>query len=65
MATKVNKETLEDKMSSEIVLICQDCRVQCFNIRMVKKSDGNYWTDDVCWRCGTQLPIVRIDYKYK
>jgi len=61
------KEILEDKISSEIsseiVLICPDCRVQCFNIRIVKRSDGNYWTDDVCWRCGAQLPIARIHHK--
>lgn len=57
------QERLKDKISSEIVLVCPDCRVQCFNIRMIKKSDGNFWTDDVCWRCGAQLPTVRIDHK--
>lgn len=56
------QEILGDKISSEIVLVCPNCEVQCFDIRMVKESDGLY-TDDVCWRCGYRLPIVRIDNK--
>jgi len=63
VVTKIKKEVPKGKMSSEIILICPNCGVQCFDIRMVEKSDGNYWTDDVCWRCGAQLPVVRIKHK--
>ena len=60
---KRKKEVKDEKISSEIVLVCPDCRVQCFDVRTVLKSDGNFWTDDICWRCGAQLPIVRIYHK--
>lgn len=57
---KRKKEIKKEKISSELVLVCPDCDVQCFKVRTVLKSDGNFWTDDVCWRCGAQLPTVRI-----
>lgn len=48
-------------MSGRIVIVCSNCNNQCFDIKMVQKSDGNLWTDDTCWKCGTKLPMVRIE----
>ena len=47
----------------KIVVVCPnpDCNVQCFDIEMVEKSDGNLWAEDTCWKCGTRLPAVRLE----
>jgi hypothetical protein len=45
----------------KIVIGCPKCHVQCSDIKMKKKSDGNYWTDDTCWNCGEKLPAVRLE----
>jgi hypothetical protein len=45
----------------KIVIGCPGCHAQCFDIRMVKKPDGNYYTDDTCWKCGGKLPAVRLE----
>lgn len=45
----------------KVVIVCPNCDVQCFNIKMEEKSDGNSWTDDTCWNCGEKLPAVRLE----
>ena len=42
----------------EIVIVCPNCKSQCFGIKMEQKLDGNNWTEDTCWNCGEKLPTV-------
>jgi len=55
------KERMKEMAEKKIVIACQNCHVQCFDIKMVQKSDGNHWTDDICWKCGEKLPAVRLE----
>lgn len=52
---------MAEKAEKKIVIGCPNCHVQCGDIEMVQKSDGNLWTEDTCWNCGEQLPAVRLE----
>jgi hypothetical protein len=50
------------KKESLIVLICPNCGVECFNIRVIEKEDGTFLIDDICWRCGYQLSSKKVNH---
>jgi hypothetical protein len=50
------------KKESSMVLICPNCKVECFNIRVIEKEDGSFWVDDICWRCGYQLKNEKVNH---
>jgi len=45
----------------EIVIVCPKCHAVCFGVEMKKLDDGNYWSVDTCWKCGAELPRVRVE----
>jgi len=61
MLTKLKEIKKEERQSKRLTVICPVCKKQCCSIVIKKKSDGKYWTEDVCCYCGASLPIVRID----
>lgn len=62
LARKKEEKVCEDRVTpSEITMICPKCKLQCSSIVMKKKSDGKYWTDDICFNCKTELPIISIN----
>jgi hypothetical protein len=63
MVTKLKGKKVNQMVSEKLVIVCSECRVQCFYIIMKKKSDGNFWSDDTCHKCGAKLPVVRIKNK--
>jgi formylmethanofuran dehydrogenase subunit B len=52
----MEKEKRVVKNEPSIVLICPNCGVECFDIRVIEKEDGTFLVDDICWRCDCQLP---------
>jgi predicted RNA-binding Zn-ribbon protein involved in translation (DUF1610 family) len=58
----MEKENMVVKKESSIVLICPNCGVECFNIRVIEKEDGTFLVDDICWRCGYQLSSRKVDH---
>lgn len=48
-----------------IVIVCPKCHALCYHITMKKLSDGNWWTNDTCWKCGVWLPKVRVEIMTK
>lgn len=47
-------------VSKDLIIGCPSCHVQCHDIKMERKGDGRFWTNDVCWSCGTKLPAVSL-----